>query len=66
MGRHQNVVDQRRNDFAERTADNHTDGHIHHVALDGELLELFQKSHFINTLFNFYSPERSTRLLFDR
>jgi hypothetical protein len=39
--RHQDVVHQRRDDFAECTADDHTDGHVHHIPLEGELLEFF-------------------------
>ena len=39
--RHQDVVHQRRHDLAERAADDYTDGHVHHVPLEGELLEFF-------------------------
>ena len=32
-------------DFTESTADDHTDCHVHHIALHGKFLEFFNKSH---------------------
>ena len=46
-GRHQDVVHERRYDFAERAADDHADGHVHYVAFEGELLEFFEKCHIV-------------------
>jgi hypothetical protein len=37
--RHDQVAHQRIDDLAEGAADDHADGEVHHVALDGKLLE---------------------------
>ena len=42
---HQHVIHQRGNDFAESSTDDNTDSHVHHIALHGKLLKLFNKSH---------------------
>mgnify|MGYP007091270215 CR=1 FL=1 len=49
-GRHQDVVHERRYDFAERAADDHADGHVHYVAFEGKLFEFFKKSHICQNL----------------
>ena len=41
--RHQNVIDERRDDRRERRADDHADCKIHHVAAGNKGLEFFQK-----------------------
>ena len=38
---------------AERGADNHANRQVHHVALEGELLEVFEKRHPIHSLARF-------------
>lgn len=43
--RHEDVVHERRDDLAERAADDDAHGHVHDVALEGELLEFLEKSH---------------------
>jgi len=42
---HDHVLDQRRDDLAERGADDHADGEIDDVALDREVAEFFQQAH---------------------
>ena len=41
--RHDDVGHQRGHDFAESAADDHTDSHVHDVALHGKLLEFLNK-----------------------
>ena len=41
--RHDDVVHQRRDDLAEGPANDDAHGHIHGIALDGELAELFEQ-----------------------
>lgn len=38
-------------DFAERAADNDTDGHVHHIAAHSEFLEVFEEFAFHNSIF---------------
>jgi len=45
--RHDHVSDQRIDNLAECSADDHADSEIHHVALEGKLLELLHHSHEI-------------------
>ena len=40
---HENVVGQGLDEGLERAADDHADGHVKHVALDGELFEFLYK-----------------------
>ena len=40
---HEHVVDQRGGDLAEGGADDHADGHVHHVAAHGKLFEFVEK-----------------------
>ena len=42
---HDDVVHQRGDDLAERAADDNADGHVHDVALEGELAEFLEKCH---------------------
>src|SRR5690606_38504606 len=44
-GRHNHIIDQGGNDFAEGPADDHTDSKVYHATTHGEFLELFHKSH---------------------
>ena len=41
--RHDDIIDERGRDLAERAADDDADGHIEHVAAHGKGLELFKK-----------------------
>ena len=50
--RHQHIINQRGDDFAESTTDDNTDSHVHHVALHGKLLKLFNKTHNFTVLKN--------------
>ena len=40
--RHQDVGNQRRDDFAESATDDDTDSHVDHIAAQGKCLEFFQ------------------------
>ena len=44
---HDDVIDQRADNFAESAADDDTDGHVYHIALEGESFEIFNKRHKI-------------------
>ena len=41
--RHNDIIDERRYDFAECAADDNTDSHIYGISLDGKLLEFVDK-----------------------
>lgn len=43
--RHEDVVHERRDDFAERPADDYADGHVHDIALERKFLEFLEKCH---------------------
>ena len=45
--RHDNIVNERRNDFAESGTDDHADCHVDHIAFDSKFLEFFEESHRI-------------------
>ena len=50
--RHEHIVDERADNLSKRTADDHTDSHVHYVALHGKLFEFFNKSHNLKFLVN--------------
>ena len=56
--RHDDVIDERLHDRAERSADDDADSHVHDAALDGELAEFLEHSHHSTPPFRIARVER--------